>query len=311
MSVHDIEARGLDKRFPGGVCALDGLDLRVPRGSFYGLLGRNGAGKTTALRILMGLLGAEGGEARVLGQEMSRAPAEHRARVAYVSQVPRLYGHLDLAAHARLLACFYPRFEVRVAEELARRFELPWRRRFPLLSAGNQRKAAVVLALAARPEVLILDEPAAGLDPLARNELIDVLVDLLSQRGTTSVLLSTHLVGDLERLAEHVGILDAGRMLREAPLETLKARLRRVQIVFDEAPPDGFALPGVLHQEQAGPVLRAVAEIPSEQELERLRRLEGARVDLFPLSLEEIFVELVGGRREPAPGSPFTEGERS
>lgn len=291
--------RAVRKSFPGGVLALDGFDLSVPAGSFFGLLGRNGAGKTTALRILMGLLRPDSGESRILGADMREASREHRARVAYVAQLPRLYGRLSTAEHSRLLSRFYPRWDAALARELARRFEVDWERKFARLSGGEQRKAAVLLAFAARPAALVLDEPGAGLDPVARRELIDVLVDLLDRREGCSVVLSTHLTHDVERLAEHVGILHAGRMLRAEPLDRLKERIRRVQVVFEGEPPADFAVPGALRTERAGSVVTAIAELESEEPLERMRATCGARVDLFGLELEDIFIELVG----PAGGS--------
>ncbi len=289
-----IETVGLCKSFPGGVVALTGLEMQVPHGTLFGLLGRNGAGKSTLLRVLMGLLRPDAGHAHVLGGDLRAATRDERARVAYVAQEPRLFGTLSTADHAGLLACYYPRFDTDAARALAKRFDVPWGRSFATLSGGGRRKAALLLAVATRADLLLLDEPGAGLDPLARRELIDVLVDVVSDATEATVVLSTHLVADVERLAERVGFIDAGRALRTDSVETLKERLRRVQVVFDGDPPAGFEVPGALRTERTGSVITAIAELTSERDLAPVFALPGARVDLFGLTLEDIFVEIVG-----------------
>ncbi len=297
MNELDIETRGLRKVFPGGSVALEGLDLAVPAGTVCGLLGRNGAGKTTLLRVLMGLLHADEGEALVLGGDLRTAEISVRVQVAYVAQIPRLVGHMSIAEHAELLAHFYPRFDRELAHALAGRFDVGWKRKFAALSSGSQRTAAVLLAVASRPRVLLLDEPAAGLDPIARRELIDVLIDLIGSEEGRTVLLSTHLVDDIERLAEHVVFVDAGRTVRADSLEALKRRVRRVQVVFEDGPPPGFAIPGAVRTECTGSVVTAIAELDSEEDLAPVLALPGVRVDLFGLGLEDLFIELVGPAR--------------
>jgi len=301
MTEYALVARGVSKTFHGGVRALDGLDLEVARGSIFGLLGRNGAGKTTAIRVLMGLLRADTGEAYVLGEDLWACDAAHRARVAYVSQSGRLFGNWTLEDHARYLAHFYPRWDGAYARALAKRIEVPWDRRVRTLSGGQSRKVSSILALAAHPEVLLLDEPAAGLDPVARRELIDALIDALTAGETDTVLLSTHIVSDLERIAESVGFIHRGRMLRSDSLDVLKETMRRVQVVFDEGVPEGFSVPGALHSFREGPVITAVAQLRSEEDLVPVRALPGARVNVFPLGLEDIFIELVGRNGADAP----------
>jgi ABC-2 type transport system ATP-binding protein len=158
---------------------------------------------------------------------------------------------------------------------------------------------SVALALAARPEVLLLDEPAAGLDPVARRELIDVLVDILASGEGCTVLFSTHILSDLERIAEQVGIMDRGRIVTAASLDDLQSHTRRVQVIFPgDRAPDGFAVPGALRTTVEGPVVTAVARLDSETQPDAVRAVEGVRVQVFPLGLEDIFIALFG--REPA-----------
>ena len=187
------------------------------------------------------------------------------------------------------------------ARTLAREWELPLEQPIGALSGGEQRKAAVILALASRPEVMLLDEPSAGLDPIARRELVDAIVAVLSQGEGCTVLLSTQVISDLERLVEYVGIMDRGRMLTSVRLEELQQTTRRVQVIFPgEAPPHDFSVPGALRSQSFGPVVTAVAHVANEAQLDPVRQLPGVRVQLFPLGLEEIFIELVGRIEPPA-----------
>lgn len=290
-----IEATGLRKAFPGGVTALDGLDLRVQRGSVYALLGRNGCGKTTTLRILLGLLAADRGTAHVLGCSLMQAPASHRQRVAYVAQTHSLHSWMTLREHCHYVSHFYRGWSAGEAERLAGRFELPLDRRIGHLSGGQQRKAAILLAMASDTEVLVLDEPAAGLDPVARRQLVDELVDSLARDGEKTVILATHIVSDVERLATHVGILERGRMEASGPVEDLQHTMQRVQIIFGgDRVPDDFELAGALRTEVAGPVLTGVVKLLSDSQLDYIDLQFDARVQTFPLGLEDILVEILG-----------------
>lgn len=288
-----ISARDLAKVFPGNVPAVNGFDLAVPTGAVYGLIGRNGAGKTTALRLLMGLLRPNRGEAALLGENMLTASPRHRARITFVPQSPRLPQGLTLSEYADEIAAFYPQWDADGLSGLLRRFEVDARKRFHQMSGGEQRKAAVALALAPRPEVLILDEPAAGLDPLARRELLAVLVEALGEIEGLTVLLSTHIIGDLERVADHIGIMDRGRITLSAPLDDLRENYCRVQLVFDDTDvPADLKIPGMLREQRSGPVLEAVVRLQHPDQLNSIRALPRTRFREFPLGLEDLFLEL-------------------
>lgn len=294
-----IQAESLSKSFPGGVVAVSGLDLEVPQGAVYGLIGRNGAGKTTTLRLLMGLLRPDRGTARILGADFWTASRQTRQRVAYVSQAQQLPGWMTMEELCRYAGHFYDTWDNALARRLVERWELAWQRPVARLSTGEQRQAALLLALAAQPEVLLLDEPAAGLDPIARRSIMESLVDALTRGRGCTVLLSTHLITDLERVADHIGIMDRGRITTSARLDDLLQTTQRVQVVFDEpTPPPGFAVPGALWTQISGPVVTAIVHMASEAQLEPLRAMPGVRINLFPLSLEEIFIELFGRRED-------------
>ncbi len=295
MSDFAIETKAMTKVFPGNVVAVSRLDLTVERGTVYGLIGRNGVGKTTALRTLMGLLRPTKGRARVLGADLMAAPRDLRQRVAYVPQEQRLHRWMTLGELCHYCSHFYDKWDGTYARELARRSGLVWDRQVGVMSGGEQRKVYILLALAARPEVLIFDEPAAGLDPIARRELIDELVDVLSRNGGTTVLFSTHIISDLERIAEHVGIMDRGRIVASSRLDDLQSRSKRVQVIFPGGvPPEGFKIPGAVRTDVSGPVVNAIVKLESDSQLDVIRAIEGVRVSVFPLGLEDSFIEIFG-----------------
>jgi ABC-2 type transport system ATP-binding protein len=303
MSAAVIEALSLTKTFAGGIVAVKDLDLTVKRGAVYGMIGRNGSGKSTTLRLLLGLLQPDHGGARILGHDFWRAPHSTRELAAYVSQTQRLPGGLTLEDLCRCQERFNQRWDPGHARALAKRWELPWKRPIGSLSNGEQRKTALLTAFAGRPEVLVLDEPAAGFDPVARRELVDQILEALTQSDGCTVLLSTHLIGDLERMADHIGILDRGRLALTARLEDLLNETRRVQVIFDaEEAPAHFAIPGALRVQRMGAVLNAIVRWAGDHELESLRASTQARIQVFPVGLEEIFMELFGNRRDADDG---------
>jgi ABC-2 type transport system ATP-binding protein len=304
-----IETANLTKSYGKDLVAVSGLDLRIEPGSVYGLIGRNGAGKTTTLRLLMGLLRADAGSAHVLGTDFWKATPALRQRVSYVSQGHLAPDWMNLEDLSRYSAHFYTRWDPAYARNLARRWDLPWNRPLGKLSGGNQRLASLAIAIAARPEVLLLDEPAAGLDPIARRALLVCLTEILGDGAGATILLSTHLLSDLERLATHVGIMDRGRLVAEGAVEDWQRTMRRVQVVFNAPrPPEGFAIPGAIRSQTLGPVVTALARIEDDSQLDGLRQLPQARLFVFTLSLEELFVEFFD---RPVPTSGGQQGDRS
>lgn len=235
-----IVTRGLTKRFRTGglplprmartVHALDGLDLEVPEGAVYVLVGPNGAGKTTLLRVLLDLLRPDGGRAAVFGRDPAADGAEVRSRIGYVPEGHALgHGWLrvrDLLDHH---AAYHPAWDPAYASKLVRRLEVMPDRRFDELSKGHARRVQLVMALAHRPPLLLLDEPTDGLDPVVRDRVLEMLADHLAARPTT-VLLSTHLVHEAERLADHLGVLKRGRLVLQAPRPAVTERLHRYRI---------------------------------------------------------------------------------
>lgn len=300
-----VEAHGLTHRY-GDVDALRGVDLEVPEGALYALLGPNGSGKTTLLQILMGLRRPTGGRVSVLGREVSRLTVRERGAIGYVAEGQPLPGWMTLERLEAYLAPLYPAWDRALADVLRRRFGLDPRRRIRQLSRGERMKAALLCALAPRPRLLILDEPFTGMDALVKDELVNGLLESAGTGGWT-ILLCSHDIGELEALADWVGFLDAGRLTLSEPMEVLRDRLRRVDVVTrngaDLLPAE---LPAEwLSVERAGPrvsfVLRDEGGPPGGADLRRWFP-EPARIDVRAASLREIFVALArsgAGRIQP------------
>jgi len=299
-----IQTKDLAKCFPPAVVAVNGLDLAVPQGAVFGLIGRNGAGKSTCLRLLMGLLRPDRGSARIFGQDLITASHEMRRRVAYVSQEQQLPWHMSPARLCDLYRSIYSNWDDAIARDLLKRFHLPAENPVTTFSGGDQRRVAVLLALAARPDVLILDEPAAGLDPISRRQLIEAMIEFLGDGGERTILFSTHILADLERVADHVGFMDRGRMVFSGALDDLLTGRRRIQLIFSgDRVPDGFALPGLLNPRVEGPVLTGILQIQDPAVLDRLRALDGVRLREEPVGLEDLFIELLDQPDAAAAGS--------
>jgi len=205
-----IETDGLVKRF-GLRIVLDGVTLRVPHGQVIGLLGLNGSGKSTLIKCLLGLLRADAGRAALLGTDSWHLAAREKSLIGYVPQESMLYPWLTVRQTVAYVSSFYPGWDRAWGEELIRRWDLPLGHRVGPLSVGQKQKLALVLALGHRPEVLILDEPVASLDPVARRWFLETVLETVAD-GVGTVLFSTHITSDLERIASHVALLRDGRL---------------------------------------------------------------------------------------------------
>ena len=291
-----IEARGLRKSYPG-VDALAGLNLTVPRGAICGLLGRNGAGKTTTIKVLLGMVRPTAGTASVFGlaADNEHASVEIRRRAAFVSEDRDLYDAMSVGQLVRFTRRFYPQWNRDLEREYLARFELPETRGVKALSRGMRTKLALLLALASNAELLILDEPTAGLDPVSNEEVLQLLVAHVARTGLT-VLLSTHQLTEVDQIADHIAIVDRGRTILSGALDDVRARYRRVQIVFEgEAPAHAFAAPGVVATRRAGRVLTVLVSDGAERVAAEARALGAKAVDVLPVTLKEIFLENVAG----------------
>jgi ABC-2 type transport system ATP-binding protein len=309
-----IRARGLTKRF-GSILALDGLDLEVPTGSVFGLLGPNGAGKTTTLRILTGLARPSAGSAEVAGVPIGLDRPELRRKLGYLDQDPRFYGWMRgrelLELVGRLFGLDGAALRSRVAETLAAAgLTDAADRRIGGYSGGMRQRLGIAQALLARPEIVVLDEPVSSLDPEGRRDVLELIAGL---RGAMTVVFSTHVLADVERICDRVAILDRGRLVTEAALDDLLAQHVRpiYRLIADPGQDDAVerlavglsAAPwaGSVTRRPGG-VLQVAATDPDVAARELLPLVVGAGVRLATFervrpSLEEVFLELVGPRR--------------
>ncbi|MDR2421710.1 MAG: ABC transporter ATP-binding protein [Oscillospiraceae bacterium] len=292
-----IEVTKLRKRFDKNT-ALDGLDLRVKKGSIYGLIGVNGSGKTTALKAITGILRADAGEARMDGEDVYENLAL-KARIGFIPDELFFFGSYSLDECAAFYRRLYPNWDAARCAEMKERFALPARRRVSRFSKGMQKQAAFLLTMSAMPDYLILDEPIDGLDPIVRKLVWKYIVDDVAARGMT-VLVSSHNLREMEGICDSIGILDGGKMLIERDLDELKSDIHKVQAAFPKGAPEEGRYDGlnVLHRETRGAVELMIIRSPEET----VRRVIGARsplvFDLLPLSLEEIFIYELGGERD-------------
>jgi len=245
-----IRTEGLTKRY-GSTLALDGLDLSVGEGEVYGYLGPNGSGKTTTIRLLLGLHRPSGGHAEVFGIDAWRDPVQAHRRVAYVAGEPFLWPALTSAETFEFLARLHGGADVPHREQLVERFQLEPNKKIRALSKGNRQKVQLIAALASRADLLLLDEPTSGLDPLMEVVFRDCVKEA-RQRGQT-VFLSSHILSEVEALCDRVGILREGRLVDEGTLEQLRhLAAQTVEVTFSGAAPEIEPLPGV-HAQSAGP----------------------------------------------------------
>ena len=284
-----IEVAGLTHRY-GKVLAVDGLSLSVKPGEVHGLLGHNGAGKSTTIRCLLGLQRCRSGSARVFGLDSWTHGVEIRRRAGYVPEDLQFYPWMTVRETLRFVQAFHPTWDAALQDTMARRLELPLEQRMKELSRGTVAKVALLCATAFHPEALILDDPTSGLDALVRREFLEQVIEVASEEGR-AVLFSSHVLDEVERLADRVIIVVAGRKILDRRVDDLKASLRRVTLTFEnDAPAD--ALPGALSFTREGRVASGVVDGWSD-ELRSKLAAPVRRIDDTPLTLEDAFVELV------------------
>ncbi len=285
-----LRTEGLTRAF-GKVRAVDGVGLELRRGEIYGFLGRNGAGKTTTLKLLCGLLKPDAGRIELLGKSHKKMGARERAHLGYVSQEQSFYPWMTATQLGRFVQGFYPSFREETFAALLRQLEIPVDRKAAQLSGGTRTKLGIALALAHKPEVLLLDEPTAGLDPVMRVEVHELLASHARQEQQT-ILLSSHLVSELEPLADRVGILHGGRLQWQGTQAELGASVRKV-LSAPELPP---ALPTgarLLREEPPGADGRRAQIVLAAPEAWGAHDPSG--MELQSLSLSEIFLAFARG----------------
>ncbi len=282
-----IAISGLVKRYRD-VAAVDGVTLDVPTGSVCGLLGRNGAGKTTTFKCLLGFAKPDAGEMRFDGVPL--AP-ETFAKLGYVPERPALYLWLTVQQHLEVARRSQPAYDDAFARELLATFRLDGRKKAGRLSKGQQTALSLIVALSTRPTVLILDEPASGLDPVMQRVVLDLLIDAATSGAT--ILLSSHQIGQIDRAADRVAIMRDGKIVIAGELDALREASRVVEATFIGAVPDLGGLAAEMRIEQIGTSVRAHANGKADAVAARFGALGAAGVRVLDRSLEDLFLDAV------------------
>jgi ABC-2 type transport system ATP-binding protein len=289
MPGNPIEVENVVKYYDGR-CVLDGIHLAVPRGCIYGLLGRNGSGKTTMIRILLGLEPATRGRTFVLGEDSSRLSAKIHGRVGYVAEGHNLIQSYKVRRLIGLCRGLALRWNDEFFGRLIETFRLPMDRKVKELSTGMRAQLNLALAMAIDPELLILDDPTLGLDTVARRQFLEMAIDVIQRQGRT-ILFSSHILGDVERIADRIGILAAGRLVVDCTLEELKDRIKRFRVIFPERAPADLHMTEIVHQQSQGREMVLTVANWSPQKEAILATFQPESCTELPMSLEDMFIE--------------------
>lgn len=289
-----IETEALTKRY-GALEAVHALDLRVEGHSITGFLGRNGAGKSSTLRMLLGMIRPTSGTGAVLGKRIDDASAslQMRRRTAYVGEDKQMYGYMTVGQTIRFTRSFYADWNEAAAHRLVKEYELPLGRKVRALSKGMRTKLALLLALSRRPELMILDEPSEGLDPVAIEELLQALVGATADG--VAVFFSSHQIAEVERIADRVCIIDRGRLMVDVSMDQMRQDYRHVTMGFTTPPPPiAFRSAGITQVVTAGREIRALVSHDVDNVVAQAHGLGAVSIDVSPISLRELFLETVG-----------------
>jgi len=288
-----IQTERLAKSY-GTVEAVKEINLSVRPHSITAFLGLNGAGKSTTIKMLLGMIRPSSGDGTILGQRISD-PMESiriRSQIAYVSENKQLYNFMTVEQMIRFTSGFYPDWRQDEEQKLLRQYKLPLDRKVKSLSKGMRTKLGLLLAFARRPELLILDEPSEGLDPVGIEELLEILVTRCSE-GTT-VFFSSHQIAEVERVADQVCVLHGGRLVLDSSLDDLRQSYRRIDLVFPSIPAErDFRITGVEDVRTRGHQMRVLASRNTEGVVARAHDFQATSIDVTPVGLREIFLEKV------------------
>jgi len=281
-------------------CVVNNLELRVPQGSVYGLLGRNGTGKSTTIKMLLGMVHPDFGRAELFGEDSLHLRPETRARIAYLAEGHPLYRWMTIGQAVRFARGFYSRWNNALLEQILDHFNLPMRARIKRLSNGERAQVSLALAVASDPELLILDDPTLGLDTVVRRDFLESLIQIIQRRGRT-ILFSSHILGDVERVADRIGILVDGILRVDCPTEHFKESLRKVVLEFPQAPPAFPACQGLVSNWQVGRKLEAIIVGFNDEHRRLAESLKPRSVEIIEMNLEDAFIEYTRGPRRAMP----------
>jgi ABC-2 type transport system ATP-binding protein len=297
MNESVIQVENLVKYYDGR-CVLDGIDFAVPRGCIYGLLGRNGAGKTTIIRILLGLEPPTRGRTFLLESDSASLPAKTRGRIGCVAEGHNLIQNYRVGRLIKLCKDLSLQWNDDSFNHLIDTFRLPTDRRVRDLSMGMRAQLNLSLAMAIDPELLILDDPTLGLDTVARRQFLELAIEVIQKQGRT-ILFCSHILSDVERIADRIGILAAGKLVVDCPLEQLKERVKKLRVIFPEAAPANLYLTEIINQQIQGREMVLTVANWNKQKQTILDTFKPSSCTEVPMSLEDIFIECTRPSAEP------------
>jgi len=291
MSEIVLETKSLTKYY-GARPALDHLDLRIPRGCICGFLGRNGAGKTTAIKMMLGLLEPTAGSATLLGCDATALTPAIRQRIGYVTEGHRLFRWMTIGRLEKFQQAFFPdQWDAKFFADMIEYFELSKKQKIKHLSNGQRAQVSLALALAPNPELLIMDDPTLGLDAVIRRQFLEGMIELITRQGRT-VLFSSHILADVERVADRIVVVDKGVLRADCSLEQFRASVRKVVLYFDDSVPAEVELEGLLHCRRSERQLELTLVGVGEAEVAAWARQAGTeRLDFVEMNLEDQFIE--------------------
>jgi len=285
-------------KYYGNKKVVDNLNLRVPAGCVYGLLGRNGAGKSTTLKMLVGLVHANYGRATLLGEDAESLSSRTRGRIAFLAEGHPLYEWMTIGQAAAFTLAFYPAANRAFLGQIPDHFGLASARKIRRLSKGERAQVSLALALAPDPELLILDDPTLGLDANVRRDFLESMIHIIQKRGRT-ILFSSHILGDVERVADRIGIMIDGVLRVDCPVEHFKGTVRKVIAEFGREPPVLPACEGLLGDWRVGTHRELVFASYGPRQRAVLEALNPTKVEVVELNLEDAFIEYTRGPRRP------------
>lgn len=300
MTMPDAIATQRLTKYYGAVKAVDNLNLRIAAGTVYGLLGRNGAGKSTTLKMLAGLVHPDYGRAELLGEDVATLSPQTRGRIAYLAEGHPLYSWMTIGDAVAFTEAFYPQTDRRLVEQVLDHFGLARKAKIGRLSKGQRAQVSLTLAIAPDPQLLILDDPTIGLDTNVRRDFLESMIQIIQRRGRT-ILFSSHILGDVERVADRVGIMVDGVLRVDCPVEHFKRAVRKVVVEFGRQPPAFPAVEGLLGDWQVGTRRELVFVNFGPAQRAAIEALSPRKVEVVELNLEDAFIEYTRGPRRSLP----------
>lgn len=294
-----VEISDLTRKF-GGKVALDNVNLTVPEGSVFGIVGENGAGKTTLIRHILGGLKAQQGSAKVFGQDPVRNLKSVLSRIGYLSADPDLPKWMRVRQLIHYTRVFYPSWDDDYAVDLVEMFDINLSAKIKTLSTGQTARVGLLLALAHRPKLLLLDEPSAGLDPVVRRDILEAVIATISEQGTT-VIFSSHLLDEVERISDHVAMIHHGRVVECNTLDSIRNSYRSITLNFEHDQPIPPASPDAISWQGHGREWTALCRQVSAQLVEEVTLVGGRIVEQCKPTLDEIFMAYA---KLPKPAEP-------